>query len=158
MWEILISNLITTTIVGGSILGYHLYRKYMELQYYRQVRAQVLEGISLFSHVMLYYYGIKGQLDISAIKHILQAPQLKPYHDYLKPFNFNFEPVNSHIPHFGSTMPFPCKKNTFPKCPCPVSPSNNNIDDDDDTETYFQGSVGKCPLNKSEPEKYVINI
>lgn len=79
-WEILISNLISTFIVGGGILTYHLYIKYKEQQYYNYLKQQLGDMLMGVSYSVLYYMVLKGSIDVNQIKNILNMqPHLKQH-------------------------------------------------------------------------------
>jgi len=81
MWEIILSNLITTLIVGGCILAYHLYRKHLEQKFYARINSMLMDGVTGFSQGVLYYMAWKGFLNVATIKNILETnPVFKDKH------------------------------------------------------------------------------
>lgn len=73
MWEIILSNLITTLIVGGGILAYHLYRKRLEQQFYARIKDTMTDLATGISQGMLYYMAWKGFVGVQTIKNILET-------------------------------------------------------------------------------------
>lgn len=102
-WEILLSNLICTSIVGGGIFAYHCYVKYKEQQYYNHLKQQLGEALMSVSQGILYYMVLKGGIDIDQIKNIINTqPHLKQH----IPFNFDDISISPVCPMNGNAPLF----------------------------------------------------
>lgn len=66
------SNVLTTFIVGGGILMYHLYRKHKEQQYYKFIKEQINDGLVIGLKVYFYYMASKGIFDLNTIKTLIE--------------------------------------------------------------------------------------
>ena len=71
-WEILLSNLITTSIVGGAIVCYHYYRLKKEQEYYEGMKNKVADTLVIFSQCIVSYMAFKGYSDVATLKTILE--------------------------------------------------------------------------------------
>lgn len=111
-WEIILSNVITTVLVGGGILGYHFYRKYQEHKYYAQLKQQLSEGLMLASQGILYYMALTGSANINNIKNIINSSPVLKKHCPLNFDNINMPQTESFGDIWGSfnypPEKFPC--------------------------------------------------
>jgi hypothetical protein len=65
MWEIIISNLLTATIVGGGIAAYHYYRVKKELEAIAYMKEQAHDAVIISTKIYLYYLSLKGIINLS---------------------------------------------------------------------------------------------
>ncbi|QKF93605.1 hypothetical protein QKU48_gp0147 [Fadolivirus algeromassiliense] len=164
-WEILLSNLITTIVVGGGILSYHLYRQYKEQQYYTMVKQKLTDSLMAVSQGLLYYFALKGTIDLNQIKSILGSHPILKEHFPLHLSEFAIPPVNplydttfSHDDLFKNSYPKPCTASQFPHCkmaqeckfkkPCSFILKNNDCNN----ENEYTSEQTECELEIPDSE------
>ena len=77
-WEIIVSNLITTCIVGGGIAAYHYYRVKKEQEYYNMIRTKVNDDAVAMCQGIVSYLALKGYSEVTALKVMIENhPEFK---------------------------------------------------------------------------------
>lgn len=72
LWEILVSNLITTCIVGGGITIYHFYRLKKEQEYYEGIKNKIADSTVIFIQCIVSYMALKGYSEVATLKAMLE--------------------------------------------------------------------------------------